>query len=155
MLSKKERKRLKLEKLRQQSEHSRLEFEQKKQQQSIDQDTSKSKKFKLYTTLIVVFIALFVSVGAYSYINSKKPGLYDDFAQCLTDKGAVMYGASFCQYSHAQKGMFGKSFKNINYKDFSENPDIRVTPTWVFEGEKFERVQSFNRLSELTGCPLN
>ncbi len=155
MLSKKERKKLKLEKLKQQSEQARLEFEQKKQQQVKEQDASKSKKFKIYSTLIVIFIALVFSVGAYTFINSKKPGIYDNFAKCLSEKGAVMYGADFCQYSHAQKGMFGKSFKHINYKDFSENSDIRITPTWIYGGEKFERVQSFERLSELTGCSIN
>ena len=87
-------------------------------------------------------------------MNSKKPGYYDNFAKCLSEKGAVMYGADFCQYSHAQKGMFGKSFKFINYKDFSKNPNVKTTPTWVINGRLIERVQSFDRLAELTGCSI-
>src|SRR3989338_11124855 len=134
MFSKKEKKKLRLEKLRQQSEQARIEFEQKKQSEK-EQKTAKNKKYKTYTIIAIVFAVLIISVGAFAFINSLKPGYYDNFAKCLTEKGAVMYGASFCQYSQAQKGMFGKSFKFIDYKDFSEGPDIKITPTWVINGE--------------------
>ncbi|MBS3101950.1 hypothetical protein J4458_00705 [Candidatus Woesearchaeota archaeon] len=154
MLSREERKKLRLEKLRQQSEQSRLEFEQKKHKETQEQQAAKSKKTRVYIIIAIVFSILIVFIGAYAFINAKKPGSYDNFAKCLTEKGAVMYGASFCQYSSAQKGMFGKSFKFINYKDFSENPDVRITPTWEINGRLVERVQSFDRLSELTGCSI-
>lgn len=154
MLSKKERKRLKLEKLRQQSEQSRHDFEQKQQKDIENQQTTKSKKFKIYTTLAIVFSALIISIGTYAFVYSTKPGDYDNFAKCLTDKGAVMYGASFCQYSHAQQGMFGKSFQYVDYKDFTENPNVRTTPTWEINGNLIARVQSFDRLAELTGCSI-
>jgi len=65
-----------------------------------------------------------------------------------------MYGASFCQYSHAQQGMFGKSFQYVDYKDFTENPNVRTTPTWEINGNLIARVQSFDRLAELTGCSI-
>jgi len=154
MLSKEERKKLRLEKLRQQTEQARLEFEQKKHKEIHEQQVAKGKKTKIYAAVAVVFSILIISIGTYAFINAKKPGYYDNFAKCLTEKGAVMYGASFCQYSSAQKGMFGKSFKFINYKDFSENPDVRITPTWEINGKLIERVQSFDRLAELTGCSI-
>ncbi len=154
MSSKKERKRLRLEKLRQQSEQARLDFEQKKQREEKDQEATKSKKFKIYTTLAIVFSILIISSGTFAFINSKKPGYYDDFAKCLSGKGAVMYGAPFCQYSQAQKNMFGKSFKFINYKDFSENSNVKITPTWEINGDLIERVQSLDRLAELTECSI-
>ena len=154
MLSKNEKKKLRLDKLRQQSEQARLDFEQKKQRESTQQEAAKSKKFKVYAAIAIVFSALVLSIGAFAFVNSKKPGDYDSFAKCLTEKGAVMYGASFCKYSSAQKGMFGKSFQFINYKDFSENPDVKITPTWEINGRLIERVQSFDRLAELTGCSV-
>lgn len=154
MSSKKERKRLRLEKLRQESEQARLDFEQKKEKESKQQEATKSKKFKIYTTIAIVFSVLILSIGSFAFINSKKPGYYDDFAKCLSEKGAIMYGANFCQYSHAQKGMFGKSIKFIDYKDFSENPNVKITPTWEINGNLIERVQSFDRLAELTGCSI-
>jgi hypothetical protein len=154
MLSKNEKKQLKLEKLRQQSEQARHDFEQKTQRQEIQEKSSKSKKFKIYTTLAIVFSVLVLSVGSFAFINSTKPGDYDNFAKCLNEKGAIMYGASFCQYSHAQQGMFGRSFKFVNYQDFSKNPNVKITPTWEINGRLIERVQSFDKLSELTGCSV-
>ena len=65
-----------------------------------------------------------------------------------------MYGASWCQYTAAQKGMFGKSMKFIDYRDFSENSEVKVTPTWFINGEKYERVQSLDKLAAITGCAI-
>ena len=64
----------------------------------------------------------------------------------------MIYGADFCKYTAEQKAMFGKSEKHLNYKDYTERQDIKITPTWIVNGQKYERVQSFEKLSELTGC---
>jgi len=111
----------------------------------------KSKKVMIISSLVVVLII--VGVG-FSFVNSQKPAFLDDFAKCLTEKGAVMYGASFCKYSSAQKGMFGNSAKFIDYRDFSENSDVRITPTWFIDGNKYENVQSLDRLASVTGCVI-
>ena len=66
-----------------------------------------------------------------------------------------MYGAiDWCHYTQEQAGMFGNSFKYITYKDYQERTDIKKTPTWEINGLLYENVQSFERLSALTGCPL-
>ena len=66
-----------------------------------------------------------------------------------------MYGAmDWCKFTQAQKGMFGKSFKYINYHEFQELPGIKKTPTWVIKGVWHENVQSFDKLAALTGCKL-
>ena len=103
-------------------------------------------------SVIAVLIAAGFGVG---FVNANKPGPVDGFAKCLKDKGAIMYGASFCQYSHAQKGMFGNSFKYVDYRDFNEDPDIKVTPTWKINGAYYRNVQDFDRLASLTGCNIN
>jgi len=113
----------------------------------------KNKKI-IFFSISSVFIVLIVAGIGYSYIQSNKPGVLDDFARCLTDKGAVMYGASFCQYSHAQKGMFGSSQKYLDIRDFSKDPNVRTTPTWYITGEYYPNVQSFDRLASLTGCKI-
>ena len=67
-----------------------------------------------------------------------------------------MYGAiDWCKYTQGQAHMFGKSFKYINYHDESELPEIKTRPTWVINGKWYEKVQSFETLSSVTGCPLN
>jgi len=113
----------------------------------------KNKKVIFISIVSVIFVLIIGGIG-FSYANSKKPGPLDDFAKCLTEKGAVMYGASWCQYTAAQKGMLGKSMKFIDYRDFSENPEVKVTPTWFINGEKYERTQSLDRLAAVTGCSI-
>ena len=112
-----------------------------------------NKKIILISIASIIFVLIIGGIG-FSYINSKKPGQLDDFAKCLTEKEAVMYGASLCQYTAAQKRMFGNSMRFINYKDFSENPEVKTTPTWFINGQKYEKTQSLDRLAAVTGCSL-
>tara|TARA_Y100000031_G_scaffold155939_1_gene208477 strand:+ start:1324 stop:1755 length:432 start_codon:yes stop_codon:yes gene_type:complete len=111
----------------------------------------KSKKIMLISSLVVVLIV--VGIG-FSFANSQKPAFLDDFAKCLTEKGAVMYGATWCKYTSAQKGMFENSMKFIDYRDFSEHSDVRITPTWFIDGNKYENVQSLDKLASVTGCVI-
>lgn len=113
----------------------------------------KSGKRVVLISAVIVFALILSGVG-FSYFNSKKPAALDGFAQCLTDKGAVVYGASWCKYTQAQKGMFGNSMKFINYKDFTENKEVKITPTWFINGEKYENAQSLDRLAAITGCSI-
>lgn len=106
----------------------------------------KAKKKRIIIGSLVVIALLFAALIVYSVVA---PGKYDSFAKCLTEKGAVMYGENWCQYTNAQKAMFRKSFKYINYVQKS---DLRKRPTWVIDGKSYETVQSFERLAELTGC---
>ena len=69
------------------------------------------KKFSIVAAIIILIVGA-VSFVAISYANSAGP--YDKFAKCLSDKGAIMYGATWCKYTAEQKAMFGKSFKYLN-----------------------------------------
>ena len=108
-----------------------------------DKKESKKKKF-----IIIIAIVLIIIGAGITYVILS-PGRYDDFAKCLTEKGAKMYGEDWCQYTQGQKRMFGKSFKYINYE---VKTGLKLRPTWIINGETYERVQSFETLSELTGC---
>ena len=123
----------------------------KKISQQPSSQKGSSKKLYILSS-IVVFAIIVIVYSAYSF---SKPGQYDAFSKCLAESGIVMYGAmDWCKYTQAQKTMFGKSFKYLNYKEFGELPGIKKTPTWVINGKWHENVQSFKRLSELTGCKL-
>ncbi len=111
----------------------------------------KGRKNKKRFRVITISAAIFLILGSWIAYSFLSPGKYDDFAKCLTEKGAVMYGEDWCKYTNAQKGMFGKSFKYINYQ-VKEN--LRKRPTWVIDGESYETVQSFERLAALTGCKI-
>lgn len=141
-----------------QKKHQAEIEEQRKKQEELfkqhDEEQSKKKKKKrllVYSIIAVVILIILVYIANYYFM----PGPYDPFAKCLTEKGAVMYGAiAWCQYTQAQAGMFGKSFKYINYQDESKLTGIKTRPTWVINGKWLEKVQSFEALSEVTGCQL-
>ena len=141
----------------QKHQQQQQEYQQEREQmfqQHQEQQTKKKKKIKLLA--ILIFLILIIGIGSYAANYFLTPGSYDNFAKCLSQKGAVMYGAiKWCQYTQAQANMFGKSFKYINYHDESELPGIKTRPTWVIDGKKYEKVQSFETLGAITGCVIS
>lgn len=91
---------------------------------------------------------------------AKKPGKYDAFAQCLTEKGAAMYGTEWCSHCQNQKKTFGSSFQYIDYVNCDFNRDeclrngIKSYPTWVINETKYSGEQPLFRLASLTNCKL-
>ncbi|OGI72934.1 hypothetical protein A3D42_01645 [Candidatus Nomurabacteria bacterium RIFCSPHIGHO2_02_FULL_41_18] len=94
------------------------------------------------------------------------PGEYDEFAQCLSDKGAKFYGAFWCPHCANQKKMFGSSQKFLPYIECS-NPagsaqlpictekGINTYPTWEFaDGSRLSGEIPMAQLAEKTGCVL-
>lgn len=120
---------------------------------------NKKKNIKKYGLLLVLFLALVIFSYTF-YVKSQKPGDYDGFAKCLTEKGAVVYGNDYCQYTNKQLNFFGKSAKYLNYVKCIDNTKlcdskgVKITPTWEIDGEMYEQVQSFEKLSELSRCEL-
>ncbi len=114
----------------------------------------------------IITIVVFVSVVSLYYIGKSITGRhssvgdYDEFSQCLTENGAVMYGAEYCGHCNNQKDMFGNSFKYIEYVECSDvveyckSKGIEGVPTWEIDGELYTGVQELSELSEYTGCPL-
>jgi len=131
----------------------------------MEQKTSYVLAGGIGAVLLLLFVFLGVS-GGFS-----KPAPVEDlamtaFAQCLADKGAVFYGAFWCPHCQAQKKMFGASAKALAYVECS-TPDgqaqlpickekgIESYPTWIFaDGSKGNGEQSFQALSEKTGCAV-
>ncbi len=106
----------------------------------------------------ILFYFLYIAPG-YSAKN------YDSFAQCLTEKGAAMYGAYWCNHCAAQKEMFGKSFKYINYiecdsrgenakPELCEQAAITGYPTWIIDRKQYKGVQQFETLASITNCSI-
>jgi len=134
-----------------------IRYESKKIEQNIDKSTiekpKRNKKILIVSIISIAFILIIVGTG-FGYLNTLKPALLDDFAKCLTENGAIMYGSTSCQYTHAQKGMFGNSLRFIDSRAFTEDPNIKITPTWLIDGKYYENVQTINRLSQITGCKI-
>lgn len=114
------------------------------------------RRYFIFTAIILTLTLLTLSAFTYS----KKPGQLDDFAKCLTEKGAVIYGNDYCQYTNRELNFFGKSKGYLNYvkcaenKALCDNKGVKITPTWEINGQMLERVQSLEKLAELSGCNL-
>mgnify|MGYP002031682199 CR=1 FL=1 len=91
---------------------------------------------------------------------------YDDFAQCVTDSGAKMYGAYWCSHCNQQKESLGDSFYKINYVECSlpnnggqtkicKDEGVESYPTWEFGDEiRMSGFVPLEKLAERTGCEL-
>ncbi len=109
---------------------------------------------KLNIFLFAVFFVFFISAC------TTGPGRYNGFAQCLTEKGIVMYGTEWCSHCKAQKAMFGKSFEFVNYVDCDKDKSacvingVRGYPTWKINEKLYPGEQKLERLAALSGCEL-
>lgn len=97
----------------------------------------------------------------FEWKTTPEAGAYDQFAQCLRDKGATMYGADWCPHCQNQKRMFGDSFKFVPYVECPDDPKrciaegVEGYPTWKFQnGAVLSGEQSLERLSSASTCPL-
>ncbi len=111
--------------------------------------------------LIVVVVVAAIAGGGYFYMSSlNAPGEYDSFAQCLTEKGAAIYGTDWCSFCKKQKEVFGQSFRLVNYKNCDtdrascELAGVQRYPTWKIGGQNYEGVKSLEELATMTGCEL-
>jgi thiol-disulfide isomerase/thioredoxin len=118
----------------------------------------------VYVALIIGLIVLLVVARNASEPTVKVTAM-DPFAQCLTDAGAVFYGAFWCPHCQEQKEMLQDSV-NIPYVECS-TADMRgqtprcieagITgyPTWVFaDGSIGNGRLTLEELASRTNCTL-
>lgn len=113
--------------------------------------------------IVIVVGVLFLALGAAFLMDNREPkvSIYDGFAQCLTEKGVVMYGTYWCSHCLDQKKLFGSSFEYVTYVECSTELDrcnaekVQATPTWIFgNGEREVGKLSLEKISEISGCVL-
>lgn len=84
-------------------------------------------------------------------------------AECLTAKGAVMYGTDRCPHCQNQKKLFGDAFEKINFVNCDPDQDkaicdiagVRWYPTWKFtDGTVLEGTQTLAALSSAGQCTV-
>lgn len=90
----------------------------------------------------------------------------DDFAKCITDKGAKFYGAYWCPHCKNQKALFGESMQYVNYVEcaIEGQPQVQTQdctdagisgyPTWIINGEAYPGEQTLSDIARLTGCTI-
>jgi len=130
---------------------------------------SSDKRNSIITLVVIVIIIAGVFLLPKA-APSKYTGL-DSFAQCLTDKGVVMYGAYWCVHCKNQKALFGDSFKKVTYVECTEKAEectavgVNSYPTWIFPdfvdqtgsttpGRIFRGEVPLETLADESGCEL-
>jgi hypothetical protein len=125
-----------------------------------DQPNSWIKKAAIFVLIVVA------AGGMYLFVHHKQSSRLNAFAQCLSTKGAKMYGAYWCPHCADQKEMFGSSFAYAPYVECGvkgshapaqvcTDADVKHYPTWVFaDGSRVEGAHSLEFLGQETGCPL-
>jgi glutaredoxin len=130
-----------------------------KQEESISPLAVAARRF----AILSLVVAAFGCAWYFGRIRAQAP--VDRFAQCLTDKGTVMYGLYWCSHCEEQKKMFGSSFSKVHYvecgtADHKEQPqcieqNVKNFPTWQFaNGDRYEGELAFVDLATRTGCSL-
>jgi|SRR3989344_807072 len=123
------------------------------------------KIFISVVALLVLGVLATVLVRGGGGVNSG-PGKYDAFAQCLSEKDAVFYGAFWCPHCQAQKKLFGSSAKLLPYVECSTadgqaqtkeciDKKVESYPTWEFaDGSRLKGEIPLATLAEKTGCSI-
>lgn len=134
--------------------------EQVQKQRQEASNRRRNKKFLNYG-IILIILAIIV-YGSYTYYaKANAPGMYDEFAQCLTTAGVGMYGTDWCPHCQEQKRLFGNSFSKVTYINCDANSvacqsqGVEGYPTWIFaDNTRLSGTQPLEVLAEKTGCML-
>ncbi|HXW93359.1 MAG TPA: hypothetical protein VEK33_22610 [Terriglobales bacterium] len=138
------------------------EQRRKRQQERVQQEQPNLWMKKVAIGLLMVVAA----AGLYFFVHHKQTRRLNAFAQCLSAKGAKMYGAFWCPHCADQKEMFGSSFQYAPYVECGvkgshapaqvcTDANVKHYPTWVFaDGSRVEGARSLEFLSQETGCVL-
>lgn len=124
---------------------------------------------KKTTTLAIIVVAIFGLVFGLNKSASQSPSgvsnsAMKEFAECITDSGAVFYGAFWCPHCNDQKELLGEGMDSIEYVECS-TPDgnsqtrecidkaIKSYPTWIFGDGSFSTgTLGLSELASKTGC---
>ncbi|MFA5993021.1 MAG: hypothetical protein WC796_04915 [Candidatus Pacearchaeota archaeon] len=127
------------------------------------QKRSNKLKFSLKFLITLVIIAVLIIILVYVVQGLTKKN-YDNFAKCLAVKDFKFYGASWCSHCADQKKLFGESKQYLIYVECADDvggqtpactaAGITGYPTWKFQNQTLEGVQTLEKLSELSGCKL-
>lgn len=124
------------------------------------------KSTMIWIGILLIVVVIIVAFKFTGNAVSNEPGVYDEFAQCITDSGAIMYGAYWCPHCNNQKEAFGNSARLINYVECDARGDdadpaacqaagIQGYPTWIFaDGQRVAGEIALQELAFRTNCTL-
>jgi len=110
---------------------------------------------KINNTFLTSVIIIIILIVAFVILNDKPNITDEEIVKCI-GRNSELYVQLGCRACDAQEELFGDNYQYLTIIDcvFSPNEcgDIEFTPTWKIKGESYEKVQSIEKLKELTGC---
>ncbi|MFH1238263.1 MAG: hypothetical protein ABIH79_01905 [archaeon] len=105
--------------------------------------------------LVTLFIILGVILFSVIILNKPQPDILEGVVKCI-GQNSELYVQTGCHACKIQEDIFGENKNYLNaidcFKESEKCSGITHTPTWIIKGEKYEGVQSIEKLKELTGC---
>lgn len=136
----------------------------------------KEEKKSSERTWLLVGAVIFLFMAVISIVITFKPKAPDsgnqdflEFATCVADSGAKMYGAYWCPHCQNNKDMFGAYWDAIESKVYVEcdpygdgsqaeeciNNNIQGYPTWIYaNGVSIPGENDLNVIAQNTGCEM-
>ncbi len=130
----------------------------------------------VFTGLIVGMITIIGTLAIYAPLNNPQAGTQNTYnittasnpanitlAEHLTQVGAKMYGAFWCDHCRTQKQLFGQeAVAQLTYIECDPNgrnpqpelcqaANIQGYPTWEINGQLYSGVQRLEQLAQLSG----
>ncbi|MBM3231813.1 hypothetical protein FJZ21_00330 [Candidatus Pacearchaeota archaeon] len=125
----------------------------------------KGKGMMIIGVLLVVAIIVILFIIGSSGVSYAQEDI-DTFAQCITEKGGVMYGAFWCAHCAKVKKNFGEGFRYIEYVECDPRKEneqsllciekgIETYATFEFNNNPNTRLigePTFEELAVASGC---
>jgi len=111
------------------------------------------KETKIYLSLTIVVVVIILGI-----YWAKGNGNSDEAViRCIAENSQLIIKAG-CPACASQENLLKENIDKFNVTDCSVESkkciDLGIAriPTWIINGEKYEGVQSIEKLKELTGC---
>ena len=115
---------------------------------------------RVLLSLVILVVLIF---GLYFFTDwfSKTTGYISgdnqktELAQCLSEKGVVLYVSATCPDCDKQIKIFGEAAQYLNLKEcksIEECAEVSALPAWRIDSKYYYGTQEINTLSEISGC---
>lgn len=131
------------------------------EQPLVNPDSARKRRNNVLLGIFVIVVLAIAMISAANWISKTTGyGVLEEeeyvLAQCLSGKGAVFYGAEFCEDCIRQKDLFDSYFDLINYIDCTKNQEacrgLQSIPAWKIGGQMHYGLKGINELRLLSEC---
>src|SRR6202000_389727 len=110
--------------------------ERRKRKEEREREQQPPDYGKLFRKVGIALLIVAAFGAAYYLGTRKRVSRLDSFAQCMSSKGAKMYGLYWCPHCEEQKEDFESAFQYINYTECGIKGEHKETDSCLQAGVK-------------------